>query len=538
VTVADLLGEDAIETSKGRESAGNVVLGVLPIRCAPTKELDQFLAAGLCDDLVARLAKLRSVLVIGPESTRPLVEAGRTVTSIGEELNAKAVLTGSLRQLSPDRLHLNLHLIEVATNVTIWSEVFDLPFADLGSVQTDVAGSVAQGLQLRLFPGEAGILSARSTDVVKAYEFYLRGVGLVSTNQQRDVAVGLGMFSKAIELDDNFAEAHAFRGYALWRQYFSGWDADVATLHRALESIDRALSLDPACAAARLARIRVYWDLGKHEPALAEGLIVVRQQPASLDAILALARAYNNAGMAELAIPLTLRVLTSDPSNPAAKKLLIWNYLMTRDFSRSAARGDSYLEANPEDANTAWAVAMAHLQLREFDTTIRIVNRGLEADRFDFTLWLLLGYSHRQKGDEQAARKAWAKGAELVASRLGTTSMNHRVSAWLANLQAGSGAESDALATVRTVSGAAPENSYLQYRIAHAYAELGRPLEAIDALTAAIRNGFLSVQLLRTEEMCALGHLATDSRYETTLKNLYERLGKLRRKYPLPVSVR
>jgi hypothetical protein len=115
--------------------------------------------------------------------------------------------------------------------------------------------------------------------------------------------------------------------------------------------------------------------------------------------------------------------------------------------------------------------------------------------------------------------------------------MNHRVSAWLANLQAGSGAESDALATVRTVSGAAPENSYLQYRIAHAYAELGRPLEAIDALTAAIRNGFLSVQLLRTEEMCALGHLATDSRYETTLKNLYERLGKLRRKYPLPVSV-
>lgn len=172
---------------------------------------------------------------------------------------------------------------------------------------------------------------AKPVHAERAYELYLRGQGLLTTNEKQRVEAAATLLGRALDIDPHFARAQAARGYAQWRQYFSGWGSNLSTLERALCDVDIALRLDPGSIGARTALIRICWDMGWHERALEIGRAIYVKNSDSLDATLAFARALNNAGMAEVALPLTRAVLHVDPTDPTALKLLIWNHLMVGD---------------------------------------------------------------------------------------------------------------------------------------------------------------------------------------------------------------
>lgn len=345
---------------------------------------------GFCDDIISGLSKLGSLRIISHESTglfRGSDRAPADIADIGRQLGAGSVLTGLLREF-PDILRLYIQLVEVETKVTLWSETYDFKRHELADAQIRVATSVTGALKVKLSPPEAADLRKPRTGSVQAYEFYLRGIGRIVTNREKDLLVSLSMFNKAIELDENFADAYASKGYGLWRQYFCGWSAGVNTLRNALECTNRALGLNPSSAVARLSLIRICWDLGWHEKALEEGKRTYEDNPGSIEAQLALARAYNNAGMADKAIPLAKLALDIEPINPTARKLLIWNHVMVTDYKSAIECAGPYLKLNPEDANTAWAVAMAYMHLENFGTAIEKIHTGLQADHSDYALWL------------------------------------------------------------------------------------------------------------------------------------------------------
>lgn len=508
------------------------VLAVLPFRQPPGGLLDDWLVEGFCDDIISSLSKLRDLRIISPESTRQVRQPKSSPIAIGRKLGAGLVLTGSLRAFA-DSLRLNVHLNEVKTGFTLWSEAYEFKRHELVNAQITVATSVAGALKVKLSPSEAANLRKHRTESIQAYEFYLHGVRLVSTNRERDLLVGLSMFNKAIELDQNFADAYAFKGYALWRQYFSGWNADINTVKDGLECTQRALELDSSSAVARMAFIRICWDLGWHEQALTGGRQAYKDNSGSIETQLALARAYNNAGMADKAIPLTQQVLAVDPMNPTARKLLIWNHVMVTDYKSAVALAEAYLKFNPEDANTTWAAAIAYMHLENFETAIEKIQTGLQADRSNCMLCLLLGYAYRSIDDEVAALRAWENGIEAVRMGLGLFEKNHRVRAWLAVIEAATDHRDKALADVNLVYQAEPENSYLLYRLAHVYAELEMFEEAIQALTSAIEHGFLSVQIMRCEEILALKKLIQLNEYQTLVRKLERHVDSLKSKYSL-----
>jgi TolB-like protein/Flp pilus assembly protein TadD len=519
------------DSSRGRMLLpGRTLLAVFPFRYHPGGGLDAFLVGGFCDDIVARLSKLHNLFVVGPDSLTHLIVPDHPAINIGRELGANAVLTGSVREFSRN-LHINVHLIDADTAVTIWSEVFDFAYSELAQAHSQIATSVANALKLKLSPAEQANLSERTTDVVKAYELYLRATGLLATNEEKDLVVGLSMLDQAIELDQDFADAHAFKGYALWRKYFSGWDADVNSLSVALENARWALSLDPSSAAARMTLIRIYWDLGWHEKALAEGKAAFLENPGNLNAVLALARSYNNAGMADLSLSFTRSVLSIDKANPTALKLLIWNHVMVGEYERACQVASTYLPRQPSDSNTPWAAAIAHLHLGQHENAIEIAEGGLAADRFNFTLWALLGYIHRARGHEKIAQRVWIKGIEEVTVRLASFERNYRARSWLATLQAAVGKRVEATETIRSIQTAEPSNGYLLYRLAHAYAELNDVDAALNLLSASVERGFLSVQLMRCEEICSLRNILADARYQDIVTTIEESVHKLRVKY-------
>lgn len=363
----------------------------------------------------------------------------------------------------------------------------------------------------------------------RAYELYLRGQSLLATNERHRVEAATTLLDRALDIDPGFARAQAARGYAQWRQYFSGWGSDLSTLEAALGDVDSALRLEPESIGAHTTLVRICWDMGWHARALEVGRALYERKPDSLDATLAFARALNNCGMAEAAVPLTQEVLRIDPTNPTALKLLMWNYLMIGEHASALDVAHRYLPTSPRDSNTRWAVALAHLCGGDIQNAIEAARDAVSADPEDVTAWSLLGYTHRHAGDETAARDAWSKGIEHVAAHLTPGSQdNPRVQSWLASIEACLGYTEPAREKVGRISAAAPHNGYLKYRLAHVLAELGDAEAAVTTLREAIQDGFLSVQLLRQEERLGLASLVGLADYRRVRQILQQNVARLK----------
>ncbi len=369
-------------------------------------------------------------------------------------------------------------------------------------------------------------------------ELLVRAHALLAANGRREIEAAKALLDRAVIRDPRFAPAIAARGYASWRQYFAGWAKSSQVLASAMSDVGAALAADPDSVWAHLAFIRVCWDLGWHEPALAAGRAVFTGHPDSLDATLAFARALNNAGLAQFALPLVDSILVADPTSPAALRLRIWSHLMVGNFSHAAEAAAGYLPAHPADANTRWAAALACRYLGEGAEAVRIIEDAAAADPGDIAVWVLLGYLRRELCGEAAAGEGWRAGL-AHADGLGISSSRAR--AWLANLYAALGEERKALDIVHDLCTREPGNGYLRYRLAHVLAELGRGDQAAGLLDQAVSRGFLSVQLARREEVLATATISASERYRAIMGRLEQRVAACAAAYardilPVPVT--
>lgn len=181
----------------------------------------------------------------------------------------------------------------------------------------------------------------------------------------------------------------------------------------------------------------------------------------------------------------------------------------------------------PNDANTRWAVALAESKMPSAaNRAMATAREGLAADPGDVTLWVLLGYLHRNAGDEDLARATWEEGLRTV-----PVEANQRTLAWRANLLAAVGDRVGADRAVDALVGGDPHNGYLRYRMAHVLAENGRRVNAVDMLSQAVAEGFLSVQLLRQERVLALAPLRLTEEFRSVLDTLDGAVVRCRRQY-------
>lgn len=362
----------------------------------------------------------------------------------------------------------------------------------------------------------------------RGYELFLRGYGLLATNDRRDIAAAQDLLERAVGRNPRFACAIAAHGYTWWRPYFAGWSSSPQALTNALRDVEAALETDPHSVLAHMTLIRACWDLGWHEKALQIGRSIYDRNRDSLDATVAWARALMNAGLAQCALPLVGSVLQVDATNPAALKLRLWCQLMLGEHAMVMRDADDYLARHPKDANTRWAVALASQNVPGGGPkAIQVAKDAVDADPGDVALWVLLGYLHRLNGEAEPARQAWSRGMQQA----GAEPLSNRRRAWIANAAAAAGDRDAAYHTVRELSRAEPGNGYLRYRLGHVLAEIGALSEAVEMLGSAIEHGFLSVQLLRQEELLALSVLRESIPYSAVVQTLAEKVELCRTRY-------
>ncbi len=397
------------------------------------------LSAGLTEDLIDRLSRVRSLRVTARASVFQL-DAAADPRQAGRGLNVDAVLAGSFARRG-NRVAIAAELVDVATGARLWSERYDRPFAELRLVQERLISGMASGLRLRLSPDEKRELSRHTTESLEAYELYLRGRHLFALDTEADDLEARRLFQLAVEKDSRFVQAHLSIAGTYLRAH--DWEQGEAALMR-------ALALDPGNVAARcgIAYLRFIddWDWSAAEREFAELL----NDPRVLagDGFRAIALFLWARGQANDAVSLLDRALRVDPGNLESR-------VNRADFLAHAGRLDEAVAQYQAVAEAEPSLASAQFGLADALKRRGNVSAAIEALRRAYQL------AEEPEGVEALAAAGTAQDydrAEVVVAR-----------ARLAGLQA-----------------ASPDRSVPPVEIARLQAQAGDREAALSSLAAAL----------------------------------------------------
>jgi adenylate cyclase len=327
-------------------------VAVLPfINVSGDSEHDH-LAEGLTDDLITELSKVSGLFVIARHSVFAIANASDKVQDVAAELGVHYVLEGTLQQAGV-RLRINVKLIDAVTGLSLWAERYDRQYADLFAVQDDVIGKIISALSVKLSDGERNQLAKIPTDSLEAYDYYLRaeqkGVTSGDVGTYREA---LSFYQKAIDLDPNFANAHA--GIArvavdVWRNdYTFLWSAAVAR-KIAYDAAGQALKLDPRNARALAVLALLQLVDGRSAEATASANRAVTAQPGDAEAYSNLALVLAHTGKHREAIDQIETALRLNPTPPPSAQLLAGIvYYTARDTERAIPLMEAASTALPQ----------------------------------------------------------------------------------------------------------------------------------------------------------------------------------------------
>jgi adenylate cyclase len=216
-------------------------LAVLPFANMSGDPEQAYFAEGIAEDLITDLSKMAGLLVIARNSSFAYKGRSVDVRTIARELGVRYVVEGSVRRAS-ERLRINAELIDAVSGRHLWAERYDRDMADVFMVQDEVVGEIIRALLGRL-PSARRRSRCRTTSF-DAYDLFVRGRMLAIGSPEETRAARL-LLRKAIQLDPEFAEAHAWLALSYHNGAMYCGEPVEENLELARSAASQAVSLDP-----------------------------------------------------------------------------------------------------------------------------------------------------------------------------------------------------------------------------------------------------------------------------------------------------
>jgi serine/threonine protein kinase/Tfp pilus assembly protein PilF len=240
-------------------------IAVMPFINASGNAEVEYLSEGITETLIKSLSQLPNLNVKSRSSVFRYKGKETDAKTIGKELNVQAILNGRVVQRG-EQLTLSLELIDAQTENVIWTDQYDRKSSDLVSLQNVIARDVSSKLKIQLSGADLEKLAKNYTNDPEAYRLYLQGrfywnkrdgkeferaeayfqqavardpkfalgyIGLADFREDQDRPRKKEYIRRALELDDQLAEAHASLGYQYMVDY--NWAESERELKRAIE---------------------------------------------------------------------------------------------------------------------------------------------------------------------------------------------------------------------------------------------------------------------------------------------------------------
>ncbi len=301
---------------------------------------DEYFADGITDAITARLAGMGGLGVISRTSAVLYKNTNKSPQQISEELGVQYVLEGTVQRERPSdptsRVRIIPQLIDVSDNTHLWAETYDDDMSEVFRLQSDIAGRVAQTLNVVLVASETPTETAPPTENLEAYEYFLRGNALFDRRHAREEALDAAqMYQRAVELDPQFAEAHAALAKA---RVWLTWEFGFGEAAIARDALDRAVELAPDAIATHEAfGWYYYYGSRDYTNALEHFELVRSREPNNVDALSRIGFIQRRLGKWDETVQAIAKAIELDPQNSTLVTSQGQTYLRLRRY-REAER--------------------------------------------------------------------------------------------------------------------------------------------------------------------------------------------------------
>jgi adenylate cyclase len=204
----------------------------------------EFFADGLTEDIITELSRFREILVISRNTSFKYKGKPLDVCNVAKELGVQYVVEGSVRKAG-NRVRITVQLIDAETDRHIWAERYDRELADIFAIQDEVTGAIVSTLPGRVEAATRDRAARNPTDNMAAYECVLAAKLHHHRSTREDIEKAQRLIDRAIELDPNYAHAHAWKACILGQKWIYSWCEDKeATWNGVREELKIALALD------------------------------------------------------------------------------------------------------------------------------------------------------------------------------------------------------------------------------------------------------------------------------------------------------
>lgn len=367
------------------------------------------LSLGFADALITVLSSLEDVAVV-PTSSILNYPPGAEPLATSRDLGVRHVLQGSVQNIGK-QWRVSTQLFDSITQKIALAEIHDFVMENIFEVQDEIGRRVVQSLRSR-FPQAMPKSRERYSSNPEAYNAFIAGLRDSYSDRQEILQSGAQSLSMAVELDPEFALAHAILSYASMQINFE-FDPQRSWLEKAEHHCGRALTLDPALPEAHLARAFILWSPAKnfqHAEALAELERVLAVQPN-------LERAHNRVSSICLHIGKLQEALLAYERtrrcNPKTRSnTLEFFYLYTGDFARAEQAAENWIKEKPTGLYARWFHPQPPMMIGDLSVAEERLTAALNLVPEDPLVISLQGMLQAKRGQSELALQSVRRALE------------------------------------------------------------------------------------------------------------------------------
>lgn len=397
-------------TSSGSSAATGLQqttsLVVLPLENLSGDREDYF-ADGMTDELIANLAKIRSLRVISRSTAMAYKGTRKPISEIARELHVDAVMEGTVMRVG-SRVRITAELVQVSTDRNLWADTYESQMGDVLSLQNRVSSAIVDQIRINLTPEDRQRLAKTPAIAPEAYENYLKGRFYWNRRSDENLVKAIGYFEQATHQDPNYALAYAglADSYAIIGSTIFGTMPVDKAAPKAREAAQRALEIDPtlAEAATSLATVKFNydWDWPGAEEEFHHAIqlnpnyaTAYQRYSLYLMAMGRIGDSFDQINKARALDPLSISINFS----------LGWRLYMARQYDRAIDQLRNALEMDPSYELPHLVVGQAYEQKGEFALAIPELRKAVELSHGAPLMASALAHAYARSGNKAEAEK-------------------------------------------------------------------------------------------------------------------------------------
>src|SRR5947207_2999014 len=381
-------------------------IAVLPFENLSHDPDNAYFADGIQEEILTRLSKIADLKVISRTSTQRYKGTPTNLLEIAKQLGVAHILEGTV-QKAADQVRVNVQLINAQTDSHLWAEKFDRNLADIFAVESEIATKIADTLQTKLSGSEQKAIAARPTKNSEAHQLYLKGRYFLKKRTEEGLKKSIEFFNQAIDKDSGYALAYsglADSNMYLLRLGFLRGVSRKETDERAKAAATKALELDDNLAEAHtslaLVKMEYEWDWTGSER---EFQRAIQLDPGFAEAHHQYSHYLTAMGRSSESLTESLRALELDPLSLVLNAHLAWHYLYAWQYDQAIQQCQKASELDRNYPETAEFRGLAYEQKGMYQEAIAELQTAINLSGGSPHMKAELGHAYAIAGETTQA---------------------------------------------------------------------------------------------------------------------------------------